>query len=110
MQRDIDGPRYAFFHSPANMKGIVLDEADEAALEAEETGSAHGRGLHELVELHGGAQFKGNLEDFMQFVGLGTRHAVEFGVGDGDRAKSGQSGNQGFVFVSKRLREARVDE
>ena len=46
----------------------------------------------------------------MQFVGLGTRHAVEFGVGDGDRAKSGQSGNQGFVFVSKRLREARVDE
>src|SRR3984885_4820653 len=110
MQRDIDRPRYAFFHAPANMKGIVLDQADEAALEAEETGGAHGRCPHELVELYGRTQFKRNFKDFMQFVGRGAAHAVECGVGDGDCAEPSQSGDQGFVFLSKRLREARVDE
>ncbi len=110
MKRDIDGPRYPFFHSPANMKRVVLDEADEAALKAEETGGAYGGSLHELVELYGRAQLERKLKDFMQFVSLSARHAVEFGVGDGDRAKSSQSGNEGFVFLSERLREARVDE
>jgi hypothetical protein len=76
------------------VESSLFEQSDEAALEAEETGGPDHRGLHELVELSGGTEFEGNLEDFVQFVGLSTGHAVQLGIGDGDRAKSGQSGDQ----------------
>ncbi len=46
----------------------------------------------------------------MEFVGLGTGHAVQLGVGDGNRAEAGQGGNQGFVFVSERIGETGVNQ
>ena len=92
------------------MEGGLFEQPDEAALEAEETGGADHRGLHELVEFSGGTEFEGNLEDFVQFVGLGAGHAVQLGVGDGDRAKSGQGGNQDFVFLGEGVGETGVNQ
>ena len=92
------------------MERGLFQEPDEAALEAEKAGGADDGGLHELVEFSGGTEFERNLEDLVEFVGLGTSHAVQLGVGDGDRAKAGQGGNQGFVFGSERVGETRVDE
>ena len=91
VERDIDGTGNAVFHSPTNVEGALFEEADNAALEAEETGGADHGSVHELVEFSGGTEFEGNLEDFVEFVGLGAGHAVQFGVGDGDGAKPGQS-------------------
>ena len=110
VERDIDGTGAAVLHCPSNMEGVLFEEPDEAAPEAEETGGADHRGLHELVEFSGGTEFEGNLEDFVEFVGLGTRHAVQLGVGDGDRPKAGQGRNQGFVFLGKRVGGTGVDE
>ena len=110
VERNIDGTSDSVLDSPANMEGGLLEESDDAALEAEETGGADDRGLHELVEFSGGTEFERNLEDFVEFVGLGTGHAVQLGIGDGDRAKAGQSGNQGFVFVSEGVGETGVDQ
>ncbi len=110
VKRDIDGTGDSVLHSPANVEGGRFEESDEAALETEEAGGADDRGLHELVEFSGGTEFEGNLEDLVEFAGLGTGHAVQLGVGDGDRAKAGQGGNQGFVFVGEGAGETRVDE
>ena len=82
VERDIDGTGHAVLHSPSNVEGGLFEQPDEAALEAEETGGADHRGLHELVEFSGGTEFEGNLENFVQFVGLGARHAVQLRVGD----------------------------
>ena len=110
VERDIERTGHSVLHSPANVEGGLFEEPDEAALEAEETGGADHRGLHELVEFSGRTEFEGNLEDFVQFVGLGTGHAVQLGIGDGDRAKTGQGGDQGSVFLGKRVGETGVDE
>ena len=111
VERDIHGTGDAVLHSPANVEDVrFLEKPDEAALESEETGGTDHRGLHELVEFSGGTEFEGNLEDFVQFVGLGTRHAVQLGVGDGDRAKAGQGGNQGFVFLGEGVAGTRVNQ
>ena len=72
------------------MEGGLFEQTDEAALEAEETAGADHRSLHELVEFSGGTEFEGDLENFVQFVGLGSRHATQLRVGDRDRAKAGQ--------------------
>ena len=100
-ERDIEGTGNAIFDSPANVESVLFEESDDTALEAEKAGGANYGGVHELVEFPGGTEFEGNLEDFVELMGLGAGHAVEFGVGHGDSAKSGQSGNQGFVFLGK---------
>ena len=110
VERDIEGAGDPVLHSPANVEYGLFEEPDEAALEAEETGGTDHRGLHELVELSGGTEFEGNLEDFVQFVSLGTRHAVQLGVGDGNRAKAGQGGDQGFVFLGERVGGTGIDQ
>ena len=92
------------------MERGFFEKSDEAALEAEEAGGADRRGLHELVEFSGGSKFEGNLENFVQFVGLSARHAVQLGVGDGHRAKTGEGGDQGFVFLGKGVAGARVNQ
>ena len=110
VKRDIDGPRYAFFHPPANMKGVLFEQSDEAALEAEETGGADDGGLHELVELAGRAQFKRNFENLVQLMGLSAGHAIQLGVGNRNGPKSSEGGDQGFVFLSEGFSEARIDQ
>ncbi len=90
VERDIDGTGHSVLHSPPNVEGSLFEQPDKTALEAEEFGGADHRGLHELVEFSGGTELEGNFEDFVQFVGLGARHAAQLSVGDGDRAKPGQ--------------------
>ena len=110
-ERDIEGTDDAVLHCPANVEGLLFfEKPDETALESEETGGPEHGGLHELVKFSGGTELKGNLEDFVQFVGLGTRHAVQLGVGDGDRAEAGQRGNQSFIFLSKWVSGVRVNQ
>ena len=52
--------------------------------------------LHELIEFPGRSELEGNLENLVQFLGLGARHAVQLGIGDRDCAKSSERGNQVF--------------
>ena len=110
VERDIDRTGEAFFHCPSNVEGGIFEEADEAALEAEETGGANHRGLHELVELASGSEFERNLEDFVEFVGLGTRHSVQLGIGHGYRAKAGEGRDQRLVFLRERLRGTGINQ
>ncbi len=90
VQRDIERPGGPVFRFPSNVEGGLFEQSDEAAFEAQKTGRAHHRGPHELVQFPGAAEFEGNLENFVQFLRLGAGHAVQLGVGDGDRAKSSQ--------------------
>ena len=110
IERDIDRAGDSVLDSPADVEGGVFEESDEAAFEAKEAGGAEDGGLHELIEFSGGTEFEGNLEDFVEFMGLGAGHAVQLGVGDGDRAKSRQGRNQGFVFLSEGVAEAGIDQ
>ena len=110
VERDIDRTGDALLHCPSNVEGGVFEEADEAALEAEETGGTDHRGLHELAEFAGGSEFERNLEDFVEFVSLGTRHTVQLGIGHCHRAKAGQGRDQRLVFLSERLRGARINQ
>ncbi len=90
VERNIHGTRHPVLHSPPNVEGGLFEQSDEAALEAKETAGADHRSLHELVEFTRGTEFEGDLENFVQFVGLGSRHAAQLRVGDGDRAKAGE--------------------
>ena len=90
VERDIDGTGDSVLYSPSNVEYGVFEEPDNAPLEAEETSGADHRSLHELIEFSGGTEFERNLEDFVQFMGLGTSHAVQLRVGDGNRPKAGQ--------------------
>src|ERR1700693_3413278 len=92
------------------MERGLFEEPDETALEAKETGGTDNRGLHELVKFSGRTEFKGNLEDFVEFVGLGACHSVQLSVGDRHRAKAGQGGDQSLVFLRKGARVAGIDE
>src|ERR1039457_1009474 len=90
-ERDIDGTGPAILESPANMKGRVFEQSDEAALEAQETGGAHHGGLHEFVEFAGRTEFTGNFQDLVKLLGLGTRHAIQLGIGKGNGAITAKS-------------------
>src|SRR5258708_8164631 len=92
------------------MEGGFFEEPDEAALEAKKTGGTDYRGLHELVQFSGGTEFKGNLENFVELVRLGARHAVQLSVGDRHRTKAGQCRDQGLVFLRQRPRVTGIDE
>ena len=47
------------------------------------------------------AQFRGDVQQLMQFMGLFPGGGVELGIGDGDRPKTGNRGNQRFFFPTK---------
>jgi hypothetical protein len=75
-KRNVDWMSHALFQRPANMKLCAFQESDEASLEAQESAGPEDRSLHELVQLSGGAELERDLEDFVQFVGLGACHTV----------------------------------
>ena len=110
MERYINGTRFAFLHSPSNVKGLLFEQSNEAALEAEKAGGADHRSLHELVEFSGGAKFEGDFKNFVQFVGLGASHPVKLGIGNCHSAETSQGRDQALVFLRKRARQTRINK
>ena len=110
MDHDFDGAGAAVLDAPAHAESFAFQGRDEAAPEAQEGGGPGDEGLHELVEFSGGAQLGGNFEDLMQFLRLSASHPIELGVGNGNGAKPGQSGNQGRLLVRKWRCPPRIHE
>ena len=81
--------RYSLLDTPSHVKDAVLQQSDEAAPKAEEVRGTNYESLHELIELADGAEFGRDLQQLMEFVGLGAGSAVELGISDGDRAEAG---------------------
>ena len=81
MERNVNRLSLAVLKSPTNMEGIALEQSDEAALKAEETGRAHHRRLEELIEPARRTEFTGNIEELLQFLRLGARRGTELGIG-----------------------------
>ena len=57
--------------------------------------------LQELIQLANGTEFGRDVQELVQFVGLGARGGIKLGVRDGDRAKTGNGGNQRFLLPAE---------
>ena len=110
VQGNIDGPGAAVFKTPTDVKGRVLKQSDKAALKAEKAGRAHDRGLHEPIELGGGGEFAGNLDDFVQFAGLRARSRLELDIGSEHRGEAGEHGDRGLFLRCEGAQDAGIGE
>ena len=103
-------PRLALFDPVANPELVVFQQRDEAAPEAQKIGGAHHKRLQKMLQIAAGTEFGRNLQQLVEFVRLGMRGGVQFGVRHGDGAKSGDRRHQRFFFGRENAVLPRVDQ
>ena len=79
----------AVFCRPTHVEGAVFQQSNEAASEAQEIRCPQRKLLQELIQLADGAEFGRNIQQLMEFVGLGAGGVVKLGIGDGHRREAG---------------------
>lgn len=99
-----------FLHAVANAEHIIFEQGDKAASEPEKIRCTNHEGLQELLQVSAGIQLGRDLKQLMQFVSLGVRGGVEFGVRHSHRPKPGNGGDQGLFFPCKNPVLPRIDE
>ena len=109
-ESQIDPARGAFFGAEPDPEGAVFEEPDKAASESEKIGSAHNESFQKFIQVSNGAELGGNLQQLVQFVRLAAGGRIEFGIGHGHGAKSGDCRNQGSLVHRKDAVLARIDE
>ena len=106
----VDWAGLAVFRSPANSKYSVFQQPDEGAVKTQEIGSANGEALHELVEIADRSQFRRNVQQLLQFLGLSAGGSAEFGVGNGHGSKAGHRCEQRLFLGAEGALLPRIDQ
>src|ERR1700693_1671152 len=77
--------RLAIFSAPAHSEDAVFQKTDKAASETQKVRCAQGKPQQEFVEMSDGAQFGGDIQQLVEFVGLSPSSVTKLGIGNGHR-------------------------
>ena len=72
--------RLAVLLAPADRELVVVHQPYEGSSESEKVAGAQDELLHELIDIGNGTEFRGDADDLMKFMGLGTGFGIEFCV------------------------------
>ena len=106
----VHSPRMAANDGTANPEHAIFKQSDKAPAVAEKIGGAHHERLQKMFEIAAGTQFRGDIQQLMQFMGLALRGGAQFGVSHGDCAEAGNGRKQRFLLRGKGSLGARIDE